>query len=125
MTNYTRASEKLDPEIVYHTLKSVLEQLAQVIKKYGGRIDRYYGDGFLATFGIPEAIEEDQRRALLAAIEMQQYMEKRKLEVLHDYNWEMQLRLYCKKGARPSSKQQKFNIIVACSRKTHNTCNQR
>jgi len=35
------------------------------------------------------------------------------------------LRLYCKKGARPSSKQQKFNIIVACSRKTHNTCNQR
>jgi len=34
-------------------------------------------------------------------------------------------RLYCKKGARPSSKQQKFNIIAACSRKTHNTCNQR
>jgi len=41
-----------------------------------------------------------------------------------DY-WIVHYRLYCKKGARPSSKQQKFNIIAACSRKTHNTCNQR
>lgn len=86
LTNYTRAAEDIDPEIIYHAIRTVLERLAQVIKKYGGKVDRYYGDGFLATFGIPEAIEDDQQRALLAAIEMQELMKVHHLDALHELN---------------------------------------
>ncbi len=93
MTNYTRAAEGADPEIVFHAIRTVLERLAQVIKKYGGRVDRYYGDGFLAIFGVPEAIEDDQQRALLAALEMQALMKEHQLDALQDLNWDMRLRI--------------------------------
>ncbi len=93
LTNFTRAAEWLDPEIVYRAIRSVLEQLAQIIKRFGGRVDRYYGDGFLATFGLPEAIEGDQERALLAALDMQVFMKEQQIDALHDLNWDMQLRI--------------------------------
>jgi len=93
LTNFTRAAEGMDPETVYRAIRFVLEQLAQIIKKFGGRVDRYYGDGFLATFGIPEAIEDDQKRSLMAALEMQAFMKEHQIEALQNLSWDMQLRI--------------------------------
>ena len=93
LANFTRAAESADPEIVYHTIRNILEQLAQIIKKYGGRVDRYYGDGFLATFGIPDAHEDDHHRALMAAIETQEVMTTLRRETQKNLTWDLQLRV--------------------------------
>lgn len=93
LVNFTRAAENVDPEIIYRTIRNSLEQLAQIIKKLGGRVDRYYGDGFLATFGIPEAHEDDHLRALKAAIKMQDQMAALQAHTKENLNWDMQLRI--------------------------------
>jgi len=93
LVNFTRAAENVDPEIIYRTIRNSLEQLAKIIRRLGGRVDRYYGDGFLATFGIPKAHEDDHLRALKAAIEMQDQMTTLQAQPRQELNWEMQLRI--------------------------------
>ena len=74
LSNYTHAAARIDPEEMFVAIRRTLERLAQPVHRLGGRLDRYVGDGFLATFGIPEAHEDDPTRALLAAVDMQQAM---------------------------------------------------
>lgn len=93
LTNFTSASETTDPERIYRTIRSTLEKLAVTVKEVGGRVDRYYGDGFLATFGVPHAHEDDQYRALIAALQMQAQMEQMKDQVMQELQWEMKLRI--------------------------------
>ena len=98
LTNFTSAAETADPEMIYRTIRGTLEKLALTVKEVGGRVDRYYGDGFLATFGIPEAHEDDPYRALLASLQMQQQMAALKDQVWQDLQWKMKLRIGISSG---------------------------
>ena len=93
LVNFTSAAEGVDPEIVYRTIRNTLEYLSLIIRRLGGCVDRYYGDGFLATFGIPEAHEDDHFRALQAALEMQISMQELGDKAKQTLNWDMQLRI--------------------------------
>ena len=93
LTNFTQASTKVDPEGIYLSLQSSIVKLAQPITHYGGRIDRYVGDGFLATFGVPIAHEDDPIRALSAAIEMQSIIDDIHDTVSEKINWDVELRI--------------------------------
>ena len=64
LSNFTPAAARTDPEDIFLAIRHTLERLAQPVKRHGGHLDRYVGDGFLATFGIPEAHENDPARAL-------------------------------------------------------------
>jgi predicted ATPase/class 3 adenylate cyclase/Tfp pilus assembly protein PilF len=93
LVNFTSAAEGVDPEIIYRTIRNTLENLARIIQNFGGCVDRYYGDGFLATFGVPEAHEDDHFRALKSAIEMQASMRELGEKARISLNWDMQLRI--------------------------------
>ncbi len=93
LCNYTRTSSMVDPEEIYLTTRNSLETLAQSVHRQGGRIDRYVGDGILATFGVPEALENDPARALQAALEMQQAMQDLRRDASQSLGWEVQLRI--------------------------------
>jgi len=70
--DYTTLAEALDPEDAYR-LRRYVEQLATgVIRKHGGTISQFYGDGTLAVFGYPTSEEEDARRAIEAALELRE-----------------------------------------------------
>src|SRR5689334_5916499 len=58
LSDYTHAAARIDPEEMFVAIRRTLERLAQSVRQMGGRLDRYVGDGFLATFGIPEAHED-------------------------------------------------------------------
>ncbi|MEB3021202.1 AAA family ATPase [[Mycobacterium] crassicus] len=56
-------------------LREIMAQLfdrcAAVVRRYGGTVDKFTGDGIMAVFGAPVALEDHAFRACLAALEIQ------------------------------------------------------
>lgn len=54
IADYTAFTEKTPPYDVVHILNRYFHIAGTIIKKHGGRIIDYYGDGFLAIFGLDD-----------------------------------------------------------------------
>ncbi|MBW1768389.1 MAG: zinc-ribbon domain-containing protein, partial [Deltaproteobacteria bacterium] len=67
---YTEMSESLDPEEVKEIMSRIFGEIAQVVAKYGGFIEKFIGDAVMALFGVPKSHEDDPVRAIKAAIEI-------------------------------------------------------
>ena len=69
--NFTSISERNKPENVVSFLNEYFKKMVKVIKKHGGAIDKFMGDAIMALFGTPVSYEDNARRAVDAALEMQ------------------------------------------------------
>ena len=67
----TRIAEKLDPESLHRLMDGCFEILGDVVHGTGGTINQYTGDGIMAIFGAPIAVEDYIARACYAALEIQ------------------------------------------------------
>ncbi|MGK2879613.1 MAG: ATP-binding protein [Mycobacterium sp.] len=47
-----------------------------VIRRYGGTVDKFTGDGIMAVFGAPNALEDHAFRACLASIDIQRELDR-------------------------------------------------
>ena len=64
-------------------MTELVERSAAVVKRYGGTVDKFTGDGIMAVFGAPVALEDHAVRACLAALGVQE--EAKRLAVgVHD-----------------------------------------
>ncbi|ADD28443.1 putative adenylate/guanylate cyclase [Meiothermus ruber DSM 1279] len=54
-------------EDTWEAANTALQTAASHVRVYGGHIDKFFGDGFLAVFGVPRSQESDARAALEAA----------------------------------------------------------
>ena len=70
MSGYTAMTERLDPEDVKEIMSRIFGEIAQVVTKYGGFIERFIGDAVMAIFGVPKVHEDDPVRAIKAAREI-------------------------------------------------------
>jgi adenylate cyclase len=70
ISGFTSLSEKLDPEELQFFIGDVLRKLADIVKKYGGHVDKFIGDEVMALFGAPVAHGDDSKRAVMCALEM-------------------------------------------------------
>ncbi|MGB8503758.1 adenylate/guanylate cyclase domain-containing protein, partial [Mycobacterium sp.] len=52
-------------------MAEVLDRSAAVVRRYGGMVDKFTGDGIMAVFGAPISLEDHGFRACLAALEIQ------------------------------------------------------
>src|SRR5215208_5161710 len=64
----------LDPESVKALVDGALRRLGEEVTRYGGTVDKYIGDNVMAIFGAPVAHEDDEERAVRAALGMQEAM---------------------------------------------------
>ncbi len=80
--SFTNISEHNKPETIVSFLNRYFTIMCTVIKKYGGTVDKFMGDAIMALFGAPVSYEDNCRRAVAAAQEMREAVEKIELEDL-------------------------------------------
>ena len=59
-----------DPEDARHILDEVLERMMEAVHWYEGTVNQVMGDGIMALFGAPVALEDHAVRACYAAVRM-------------------------------------------------------
>ena len=62
--------ERLDPEEAKRVLDPCLQLMMQAVHRFEGTVNRILGDGIMALFGAPLALEDHPQRALYTALEM-------------------------------------------------------
>jgi class 3 adenylate cyclase/tetratricopeptide (TPR) repeat protein len=61
-----------DPEEARNCLDPVLERMMEAVHRYEGTVNQVMGDGIMALFGAPLALEDHAVRACYAALRMQE-----------------------------------------------------
>ncbi|MEM7271143.1 MAG: adenylate/guanylate cyclase domain-containing protein [Pseudomonadota bacterium] len=67
IVGFTSYSSGKDPEEVIRTLREFHARMEAAVFAHGGTLDKYLGDGLMATFGTPTAGQQDALNALKAA----------------------------------------------------------
>ena len=67
---FTKLCESEPPDTVIALLRDYHNRLGQSVFDNAGTLDKYIGDGLMATFGTPQASAHDARNALQCAMDM-------------------------------------------------------
>ena len=70
IVDFTGLCEKETPDSVVALLRDYHDRLGQAVFDNGGTLDKYLGDGMMATFGTPETGPRDAQNALRCALDM-------------------------------------------------------
>ncbi|WP_419907572.1 adenylate/guanylate cyclase domain-containing protein [Hoeflea sp.] len=70
LVSFTGWAENRPARETIGVLREVHALLAETVFRHDGTLDKFIGDGLMATFGTPEASERDAVNALAAAVEM-------------------------------------------------------
>ncbi|MBI3329624.1 MAG: AAA family ATPase [Nitrospinae bacterium] len=93
LANSTALAERLGPEAMHTLLNQFFELALAEVHRYEGTINQFLGDGFMALFGAPLAVEDHARQALLAALGLQQGMHELRADVAPQAGEELAIRL--------------------------------
>src|SRR6202043_2091027 len=66
----TALSSRMDPEDLREVIAAYQKCVTQTVRRFGGFVAKYMGDGVLIYFGYPQAHEHDAERAVLAGLEL-------------------------------------------------------
>jgi class 3 adenylate cyclase len=66
----TALSARIDPEDLREVISAYQKCVAETVKRFGGFVAKYMGDGVLVYFGYPQAHEDDAERAVRAGLEL-------------------------------------------------------
>ena len=66
----TALSARMDPEDLREVISAYQKCVAETVRRFGGFVAKYMGDGVLIYFGYPQAHEDDAERAVRAGLEL-------------------------------------------------------
>jgi class 3 adenylate cyclase len=86
------------PERLREIMTELLDRSMAVVRRYGGTVDKFTGDGMMAVFGAPVSLEDHAVRACLAALDIQQEAKRLAVEVRERDGLNLQLRVGLNSG---------------------------
>ena len=66
----TALSARMDPEDLREVISAYQKCVAETVRRFGGFVAKYMGDGVLVYFGYPQAHEDDAAQAVRAGLEL-------------------------------------------------------
>ncbi|HUL98996.1 MAG TPA: adenylate/guanylate cyclase domain-containing protein, partial [Mycobacterium sp.] len=88
----------LDAERLREIMTEVFNRSAVVVHRYGGTVDKFTGDGIMALFGAPVALEDHAFRASMAALHIQDEVKRLAAEVQRRDHVPLRLRVGLNSG---------------------------
>src|ERR1700757_5038526 len=79
-------------------MAELVDRCAAIVGRYGGTVDKFTGDGIMAVFGAPVALEDHAFRACLAALGIQEEAERLAVEVQRHDRVDLGLRVGLNSG---------------------------
>src|SRR5947207_1434366 len=70
LVGFTSLAESRDPEEVRELLSRYFDTCRRLIGIYGGTVEKFIGDAFMAVWGTPTAQEDDAERAVRTALDL-------------------------------------------------------
>ena len=68
----SRLAQRLDPEAMHEVMDRALRLMAEAVHRYEGTVNQFLGDGLMALFGAPVALEDHAFRGVQAALAIQE-----------------------------------------------------
>ncbi len=88
----------LGTERLREVMADLADRCAAVVERYSGTVDKFTGDGIMAVFGAPVALEDHALRACLAALGIQEETTRLAAEVENRDRVDLQLRVGLNSG---------------------------
>ena len=74
-------------------MAELVERSADAVQRFGGTVDKFTGDGIMAVFGAPVALEDHAVRACLAALGLQEAGQRLAVDVRDRDGVDLRLRV--------------------------------
>jgi class 3 adenylate cyclase len=81
LVGFTAFSERSGEEAAYKLMQRIAKLLREAVQEHGGTVRSFTGDGVMALFGVPQALEDAPLRACRAAILIQERLAARAAEI--------------------------------------------
>lgn len=98
IVGFSELGRWLDPEILHELTDRVLRIMADGVHRYEGTVNQYLGDGVMALFGAPLAVEDHAVRAIQAALAIQETIRGYSERVKQERDVEIKLRIGLNSG---------------------------
>ena len=76
LVGFSTLSASIDPEVIYPIMDGVQEILIHKVHDYEGIVNKMIGDGIMALFGAPIALEDAPQRAIRSAFSIHREISK-------------------------------------------------
>ena len=79
-------------------MTELVNRAAVVVQRFGGAVDKFTGDGIMAVFGAPVALEDHAFRACIAALDIQGETARLAVEIQRHDGVDLRLRVGLNSG---------------------------
>ena len=88
----------VDPERLREIMYKFFNKSAAIVQRYQGTVDKFTGDGLMALFGAPAALEDHALRACICALEIQSVVRSLAADVLAQDGADLKIRIGLNSG---------------------------
>jgi predicted ATPase/class 3 adenylate cyclase len=92
-------AERIDPERLHQLMNHILRLVAETVHRYEGTVNQYLGDGLMALFGAPVALEDHPLRAVQAALSIQETIGGYSPQFKREHGMDLRLRVGLNTGS--------------------------
>ncbi len=93
-----RLAASLRPEQLQAVMHELFNRTAAVVQRFQGTVAMFTGDGLMALFGAPLALEDHALRACISALEIQSVTKQLAAELLRDNGIDLRIRVGLNSG---------------------------